>query len=54
MRKSDSRKKRKGTKEGEGLGLCDRVYSLKLGKVFFQGTPADLHADPTQLKQLFL
>jgi branched-chain amino acid transport system ATP-binding protein len=38
----------------EVLGLCDRVYSLKLGKVFFQGTPADLHADPAQLKQLFL
>jgi len=49
-----SQKKRKGAKEGEVLGLCDRVYSLKRGKVFFQGTPADLHADPAQLKQLFL
>lgn len=38
----------------EVLAICDRVYSLKLGKVAFAGTPAELTADPTTLRDLFL
>jgi branched-chain amino acid transport system ATP-binding protein len=38
----------------EVLELCDRVYSLKLGKVFFEGTPDELKNAPARLKELFL
>ncbi len=38
----------------EVLDICDRVYSLKLGKVAFEGPPEELRQDKTKLKQLFL
>lgn len=38
----------------EVLKLANRVYSLKLGKVFFQGKPDELKQNPTRFKQLFL
>lgn len=38
----------------EVLAICDRVYSLKLGKVAFEGTPAELMADPATIRNLFL
>ena len=38
----------------EVLDICHRVYSLKLGKVAFSGTPKELKDDKNRLKQLFL
>jgi branched-chain amino acid transport system ATP-binding protein len=38
----------------EVLGICSRVYSMKLGKVVFEGPPDDLKDDKAKLKQLFL
>ena len=38
----------------EVLGICDRVYSLKLGKIAFEGQPDDLKEDRAKLKELFL
>jgi len=38
----------------EVLEICHRVYSLKLGKVAFDGVPDDLKNDKPKLKQLFL
>lgn len=37
----------------EVLDICNRVYSLKLGKVSFQGKPEELK-DKGKLKELFL
>lgn len=36
------------------LDICKQVYSIKLGKVEFEGSPDDLKGDKTKLKQLFL
>ncbi len=41
-------------KVGEVLGFCNRVYSLKLGRVAYEGTPENLKDDKAKLKQLFL
>jgi len=38
----------------EVLEVCNRVYSIKLGKVAFEGPPEDLKGDKGKLKQLFL
>jgi branched-chain amino acid transport system ATP-binding protein len=38
----------------EVLDVCSRVYSMKLGKVAFSGSPFDLKNDQEKLKQLFL
>lgn len=38
----------------EVLDICKRVYSMKLGKVAFEGSPEELKEDKTKLKQLFL
>jgi branched-chain amino acid transport system ATP-binding protein len=38
----------------EVLEICDRVYSLRLGKVAFDGHPDELKHDRLKLKQLFL
>jgi branched-chain amino acid transport system ATP-binding protein len=38
----------------EVLEICHRVYSLKLGKVAFEGPPEELKEDKAKLKQLFL
>jgi branched-chain amino acid transport system ATP-binding protein len=38
----------------EVLDICDRVYSLKLGRVSFEGSPEELKGDKAKLKQLFL
>lgn len=39
----------------EVLDICNRVYSMKLGKVTYEGTtPEDLKHDKAKLKQLFL
>ena len=38
----------------EVLPICDRVYSLKLGKIAFDGVPSDLQDDTAKLKELFL
>jgi len=38
----------------EVLEIADWVYSLKLGRVFFEGVPDDLRQDPARIKQLFL
>jgi branched-chain amino acid transport system ATP-binding protein len=38
----------------EVLEICNRVYSLKLGKVAFEGHPDELKHDKSRLKQLFL
>lgn len=38
----------------EALGICHKVYSMKLGKVAFEGTADDLKHDKAKLKQLFL
>lgn len=38
----------------ELLEICNRVYSIKLGKVVFEGEPAELKEDKVKLKQLFL
>lgn len=36
------------------LQICNRVYSLKLGKVAFEGIPKELEEDNEKLKQLFI
>jgi branched-chain amino acid transport system ATP-binding protein len=36
------------------LEICHRVYSLKLGKVSFSGSPEELKANRDRLKSLFL
>ena len=38
----------------EVLDICSRVYSVKLGKVAFDGPPEALKEDKVKLKQLFL
>jgi len=38
----------------EVLRVCKRVYSLKLGKLAFDGTPEELQDDKAKLKELFL
>ncbi len=38
----------------EVLEICNRVYSLKLGKVAFEGRPDELKHEKSKLKQLFL
>jgi len=38
----------------EVLDICKRVYSIKLGKVAFEGSPRGLKEDKAKLKQLFL
>ncbi len=38
----------------EVLENCNKVYSLKLGKVAFEGSPEELRKDKVKLKQLFL
>lgn len=38
----------------EVLDICKRVYSIKLGKVAFEGSSGELSADRDKLKQLFL
>jgi len=38
----------------EVLDICRRVYSIKLGKVAFEGSPEELKEDKAKLKQLFL
>jgi len=38
----------------EVLDICQRVYSIKLGKVVYEGVPEDLKHDEAKLKQLFL
>jgi branched-chain amino acid transport system ATP-binding protein len=38
----------------EVLEICSRVYSMKLGKVAFEGSPDDLKHDKVKLKDLFL
>jgi len=38
----------------EVLEICDKVYSLKLGKVAFEGSPEELKDNKAKLKQLFL
>ena len=38
----------------EVLEICDRVYSIKLGKIAFAGKPEELKDNKAKLKQLFL
>ncbi|NQU23853.1 MAG: ABC transporter ATP-binding protein [Candidatus Nealsonbacteria bacterium] len=38
----------------EVLRVCNRVYSLKLGKLAYDGTPEELRDDKGKLKELFL
>ena len=38
----------------EVLGICNKVYSLKLGKVAYEGLPGELRENKAKLKQLFL
>jgi branched-chain amino acid transport system ATP-binding protein len=38
----------------EILEICDRVYSMKLGKIAFSGSPNELKEDKAKLKELFL
>jgi branched-chain amino acid transport system ATP-binding protein len=38
----------------EVLDICKRVYSIKLGKVVYEGVPEDLKHDKAKLKELFL
>ncbi|MBN2138350.1 MAG: ABC transporter ATP-binding protein [Sedimentisphaerales bacterium] len=38
----------------EVLDICKRVYSMKLGRVAFEGRPEELRDDETKLKDLFL
>jgi len=38
----------------EVLAICGKVYSLKLGKVFFEGTADELKDNKAKLKHLFL
>jgi branched-chain amino acid transport system ATP-binding protein len=36
------------------LDICNRVYSMKLGKIVFEGAPEELRGDKAKLRQLFL
>ncbi len=36
------------------LDICNRVYSLKLGRIAFEGNPNELRENKGKLKQLFL
>lgn len=38
----------------EVLEICNRVYSIKLGKIAFKGSPNELKENRDKLKQLFL
>jgi ABC-type lipopolysaccharide export system ATPase subunit len=38
----------------EVLGLCNRVYSIKLGRIVFEGLPGELKENKEKLKELFL
>lgn len=38
----------------EVLEVCNRVYSIKLGRTVFTGKPEDLKSNPNKLKELFL
>jgi len=38
----------------EVLEICNRVYSIKLGKIAFEGLPWELKENKEKLKQLFL
>jgi branched-chain amino acid transport system ATP-binding protein len=38
----------------EVLDICNRVYSIKLGKIAFEGLPGELKGDKERLKGLFL
>ena len=38
----------------EVLDICNRVYSMKLGKIAFEGQPEELKGDKVRLKDLFL
>jgi branched-chain amino acid transport system ATP-binding protein len=38
----------------EVLEICNRVYSMKLGRVSFEGHPDDLKVDKAKIKDLFL
>ena len=38
----------------EVLNICNRVYSLKLGRIVFEGNPNELIENKKKLKQLFL
>jgi len=38
----------------EVLEMCDRVYSMKLGRVVFEGLPDDLKTDKAKIRDLFL
>lgn len=38
----------------EVLAFCKRVYSLRLGRIAFEGPPGELIADKSRLKDLFL
>jgi len=36
------------------LGICNRVYSMKLGRIAFEGPPNELTTDKAKLRDLFL
>ena len=36
------------------LEICDKVYSMKLGRVAFEGQPDSLKADKAKIRDLFL
>jgi ABC-type lipopolysaccharide export system ATPase subunit len=38
----------------EVLEICERVYSIKLGKNAFEGKPGELKGNKAKLKELFL
>lgn len=38
----------------EVLDICNRVYSIKLGKIAFEGLPDELKGDKEKLKDFFL
>lgn len=38
----------------EVLNICNRVYSLRLGRIAFEGQPEELTGDKSKLKDLFL
>ena len=38
----------------EVLEICDRVYSIKLGKIAFEGQPDELKENKEKIKELFL
>jgi len=38
----------------EVLEICNTVYSIKLGRIAFEGVPGKLKENKEKLKQLFL